>query len=159
MVVVISCPAYMEDAVPPKSACCACWPVMAPGSFSRASQHVLIACAMLCALCVPQVLSTQCEAAETRRLLRAWRRIWLHGRQCKMSPALLSPCIMPRQLHAPHPDYCGGGRNMRLSSMQAVADCSHSYLTHRLMFKREGVIGAQGVNCDKGQKFTTTKTR
>ena len=169
MEVVISCPTY-PGAAPPKSACCACWPMMAPGFFSRASRHALIACAMssrhaliacamLRALCVSQVLSTQCEAAETRRILRVWRRIWLNGRQCNMFPALRNPCIMPRKLYAPHPDFRGGGRNRRLSAMQAVTDCSHSYRTHRPMLKREGAIGAQGVYCDKGQGFTSTKTR
>ena len=64
MAVVISMPTY-----PGANACCACWPVMAPGFFSLASRHALIVCAislwyaliacvMLRALCAPQVLST-----------------------------------------------------------------------------------------------------
>jgi hypothetical protein len=80
---------------------------MAPGFFSQASLHALIVCAilswyaliacvMLRALCAPQVLSIICKAAETRKILRAWRRIWLYGRQCKIPLALHRPCIMPR---------------------------------------------------------------
>jgi len=42
---VISWPAY-PGAAPPTSACCARWPGMVPGFFSRASRHALIVCAI-----------------------------------------------------------------------------------------------------------------
>jgi len=64
---------------------------------------------------------------------------------------------MPRKPRAPHPEFRKGGCNMRLSSIQAVSDCSHSYRTRRPMLKREGSIGAQGVYCDIKQSFTSTK--
>jgi len=59
--------------------------------------------------------------------------------------------------HAPHPEFRGGGRNMRLSAMQAVADCfetvPYPYLTHRPMLKREGAIGAQDVYYEKSTRI------
>ena len=64
---------------------------------------------------------------------------------------------MPRTPHAPRPDFRNGGRNMRLSAMQAVPDCSHSYRTRRPILKLDGAVGARGVYCEKGPSFTATK--